>query len=72
MIVVCTGCSAKFKVADEKVGPKGAKLKCSRCQAVFTVHREPVVEPTPPPAPQAKAAKPAKANEDGLRNPFAM
>ncbi len=60
MIVVCTGCSAKFKVADEKVGPRGAKLKCSRCQAVFTVHREPVVEPTPSPAPlPASPASPA-------------
>lgn len=56
MIVVCTGCSAKFKVADAKVGPKGAKLKCSRCQAVFTVHREEVVEPTPAPLPVAQAA----------------
>ncbi|MBK9516807.1 MAG: zinc-ribbon domain-containing protein [Anaeromyxobacter sp.] len=53
MIVVCTGCSAKFKVADAKVGPQGAKLRCSRCQTVFMVHREEVVEPTPPPVPLA-------------------
>ena len=46
MIVVCTGCSAKFKVADEKVGPKGAKLKCSKCQTVFLVRREEA--PAPP------------------------
>lgn len=39
MIVVCTGCSAKFKVADEKVGPRGAKLRCSKCQTVFVVQR---------------------------------
>jgi len=40
MIVVCTSCSARFRVADEKVGPRGAKLRCSKCQTVFTVQRE--------------------------------
>jgi predicted Zn finger-like uncharacterized protein len=49
MIVACPGCSAKFRVADEKVGPRGARLRCSKCQTVFTV-QHPVEEP-PPPAP---------------------
>jgi len=57
MIVVCTGCSAKFRVADEKVGPRGAKLRCSKCQTVFTVQQEievptaPVPGSVPEPAP---------------------
>jgi predicted Zn finger-like uncharacterized protein len=37
MIVICTKCQAKFRVPDEKVGPRGAKLRCSRCQTVFVV-----------------------------------
>ncbi len=45
MIVVCTGCSAKFRVADEKVGPRGAKLRCSKCQTIFLVKRP--LEPLP-------------------------
>jgi predicted Zn finger-like uncharacterized protein len=65
MIVVCTGCGAKFKVADEKVGPKGAKLRCSKCQAVFTVRREapapdasePAALPPPPPPPLPSARR---------------
>jgi predicted Zn finger-like uncharacterized protein len=40
MIVVCSACQARFKVADEKVGPRGAKVRCSKCQTVFVVHRE--------------------------------
>uniref|UniRef100_UPI001F59C8C5 zinc-ribbon domain-containing protein n=1 Tax=Anaeromyxobacter terrae TaxID=2925406 RepID=UPI001F59C8C5 len=40
MIVLCTSCQAKFRVADEKIGPRGAKVRCSRCQTVFSVHRE--------------------------------
>ncbi len=37
MIVVCTNCHAKFRVPDEKVGPRGAKVRCSRCTTVFLV-----------------------------------
>ncbi|HET9554270.1 MAG TPA: zinc-ribbon domain-containing protein, partial [Anaeromyxobacteraceae bacterium] len=66
MIVVCTGCSAKFKVADEKVGPRGAKLRCSKCQTVFVVQRQdaaPLPDPggllgapaAPPPLPRREA-----------------
>jgi len=57
MIVVCTACSAKFRVPDEKIGPKGAKLRCSRCRNVFVVKREPAGAgkaaplPVPPPLP---------------------
>lgn len=58
MIVVCTTCQARFKVADEKIGPRGAKVRCSKCQTVFVVHRELGVlpsEPAPPPPPPAPA-----------------
>ncbi len=61
MIVVCTACSAKFRVPDEKIGPKGAKLRCSKCQHVFVVKREaagataaaPAAPPPLPPRPPA-------------------
>lgn len=57
MIVVCTGCAAKFKVADAKVGPKGAKVRCSKCSTVFLVRLdEPVA--APPPAAPGPAAPP--------------
>jgi predicted Zn finger-like uncharacterized protein len=60
MIVICTKCHAKFRMADERVGPRGAKVRCSRCKAVFVVAgREPEVQrppPLPPPLPQASSA----------------
>ncbi len=40
MIVICTKCQAKFRVADEKIGPRGAKVRCSRCQTVFLVQHD--------------------------------
>ncbi|HEX9308814.1 MAG TPA: zinc-ribbon domain-containing protein [Anaeromyxobacter sp.] len=41
MIVICTKCQAKFRVADEKIGPRGAKVRCSRCQTIFLVQADP-------------------------------
>jgi predicted Zn finger-like uncharacterized protein len=62
MIVVCPGCSAKFRVADEKVGPRGAKLRCSKCQTVFSALRaveQPAPLPPPPPPDPFAAVEPA-------------
>jgi predicted Zn finger-like uncharacterized protein len=66
MIVVCSGCAAKFKVADEKVGPKGAKLRCSKCGTVFMVRRD---EPVGAPPGSAPAAAPAPAPEPFVETP---
>jgi predicted Zn finger-like uncharacterized protein len=55
MIVVCTSCSAKFRVADEKVGPRGAKLRCSKCRTVFSVQRPIEVPPPEPPGTASQA-----------------
>ncbi len=40
MIVCCARCQAKFRVSDQKVGPRGAKVRCSRCQTVFLIRRD--------------------------------
>jgi predicted Zn finger-like uncharacterized protein len=37
MIVTCHSCQTRFRVADEKIGPKGARVRCSRCKTVFGV-----------------------------------
>ena len=64
MIVVCPRCQAKFRVADDKVGPRGAKVRCSRCQNVFLVHLElgsmPLEQAAAPaaPAPPPEPAQP--------------
>ncbi len=63
MIVHCTSCQAKFRIADEKIGPRGAKARCSRCQAVFAVHRDlgamPLPDGEPRPAQPSDAPPPA-------------
>ncbi|HVO17995.1 MAG TPA: zinc-ribbon domain-containing protein [Anaeromyxobacter sp.] len=49
MIVHCPRCQARFRVSDEKIGPRGAKVRCSRCKDVFVVRRE---KEAPAPAPK--------------------
>ena len=75
MIVTCTGCRTRFRVADEKVGPKGARLRCTRCKAVFSVPGPGEIAPasptpspaTPPPATPVPAITPSALPQD----PFA-
>jgi predicted Zn finger-like uncharacterized protein len=81
MIVICTKCQAKFRVADEKIGPRGAKVRCSKCQTVFLVHPQlgtlPVSDgdarvPTgATPVPPTTARPPAEPASPPARDPFA-
>jgi predicted Zn finger-like uncharacterized protein len=52
MVVVCTSCQARFRVADEKVGPRGARVRCTKCKTVFQVS-------APASPPEAAGARPA-------------
>jgi predicted Zn finger-like uncharacterized protein len=42
MIIQCTECQSRFKLADDKLKPGGVKVRCTKCQHIFTV--------TPPPS----------------------
>ncbi len=58
MITRCPQCESRYRVAPEKIGPHGARLRCSRCNNVFRV--EPVQpaaakSPREAPAPQLRA-----------------
>jgi predicted Zn finger-like uncharacterized protein len=39
MIVKCEQCKTRFRLADEKIPPSGARVRCARCRHVFRVHR---------------------------------
>ena len=60
MIAVCPRCSARYRIAKEKLSPEGVRMRCGRCDAVFRV-RAPAQAPVPaatpaPPAPQVPAS----------------
>lgn len=57
MIITCTECQTRFRLADEKLKPGGTKVRCSVCQQIFTVF---------PPA-AAPAAAPVAASDSDER-----
>jgi len=48
VIVTCQTCNTAFRVPDGKIGPRGARVRCSRCKAVFAV--APGEQAAPPPS----------------------
>ena len=75
MIAACPQCQTRYRLAREKIGPQGARIRCSQCQTIFRVQAPPAgTPPTPaeakpspapaarpaaPPAPEVKPAAPA-------------
>ncbi len=55
MIAACPKCSARYRVDAARLGPEGAKLRCTKCSALFLV-RVPNA-----PAPRAAATAPGPA-----------
>ncbi|HEU4382803.1 MAG TPA: zinc-ribbon domain-containing protein [Anaeromyxobacteraceae bacterium] len=82
MIVTCTSCQSRFRIRDGRIGPKGAKVRCSKCKAVFVVKPGDAAEAAAaeprdsfalaPPAPDpfaAAAAGPAQADDPFAARP---
>ncbi len=40
MIIQCEQCATRFKVADDKVSAQGIRVRCSKCQHVFTARAD--------------------------------
>jgi predicted Zn finger-like uncharacterized protein len=68
LIAACPQCQTRFRLAKEKIGPQGARIRCSSCQTIFRVQAPdpaltpttmseakpmPVAAPPPPPVPPA-------------------
>jgi len=63
MIVVCTSCRARFRIADEKVGARGVRIRCSKCKNAFVV--APGAPRTEDPGPAEGRAPPSLPAPDG-------
>jgi predicted Zn finger-like uncharacterized protein len=61
MIIQCQGCAAKYFLPEDRVPPEPLKVKCPKCQAVFTLipRQEPVHAAAAAPAAAAPTAHPA-------------
>jgi len=60
VIAACPQCQTRYRLAREKIGPQGARIRCSQCQTIFRVQAPP---PGSPPTPAE--AKPSPLAEPG-------
>jgi len=76
MHVECSACGARYVIADEKIPIQGARVRCRKCQAVFSIERSAPAPPAPaelpliPPTPQAAAPAPPPEAAPAAPSPF--
>lgn len=61
MIARCPQCQTRYRIAREKIGPQGARIRCSGCQTIFRVQTPPDEATPPSPVPASTAALPPLA-----------
>ena len=69
MVAACPKCSARYRVDADRIGPEGAKLRCTKCSAVFLV-RAPSSQPEPlaatPAEPESQPAPQPEVDSERL------
>lgn len=50
MVIECPACKTKFKLPDEKIGPSGVSVRCSKCTTTFAVRPPAAAAPSAPEA----------------------
>lgn len=56
MIASCPTCQTRYRVAPEKIGPQGARIRCQKCQTIFKVSA--AEAEAAPEAPRSEKARP--------------
>jgi predicted Zn finger-like uncharacterized protein len=64
MIAACPKCQTRYRVETERLGPEGARLRCSQCSAVFRV-RLPEATPASVPIAEPIAEAPSATAASG-------
>jgi predicted Zn finger-like uncharacterized protein len=59
VIAACPQCQTRYRLAREKIGAQGARIRCSQCQTIFRVQSPEGGAPTPPEAKPSPLASPA-------------
>lgn len=69
MIVQCEHCQTKYRIADDKVKGKGVKVRCAKCENVFTVtppgSEVPAQTAAPSPLPPVEGPPPPPRQDTG-------
>lgn len=64
MVAGCPKCSARYRVDVDRVGPDGAKLRCTKCSAVFLVR---LPKPSASAPVEVRVAPPAAPSSTGAQ-----
>jgi predicted Zn finger-like uncharacterized protein len=67
MVVTCQACQTKFRVDETKIGARGVKVRCSKCQTMIIVQPEPptpVPDDRPPDSPPVVPTPPVLGTEE--------
>ena len=64
MIAACPQCGARYRIEPERLPAQGARLRCSRCEAIFRVNA-PRAEPAPEPPRDPQPTPAAGPREQG-------
>ena len=60
MVARCPKCQARYRIAREKIGARGARIRCAQCETIFKIDAPAAPETTPEPstvsAPEAVAS----------------
>jgi predicted Zn finger-like uncharacterized protein len=72
LIVQCEHCQTKYRIADDKVKGKGVKVRCAKCENVFTVapSESDTQAATPAPPSSVPQGEPPLSEGDGPAPPL--
>lgn len=66
MKFTCDDCGAQYMIADEKIGPKGVKVRCKKCANVIILRPQRAGGSLPPSAPRGSTEPPPPADSRGV------
>ncbi|MFO0727024.1 MAG: AgmX/PglI C-terminal domain-containing protein [Myxococcota bacterium] len=61
MKFTCDDCGAQYMIADEKIGPKGVKVRCKKCANVIILRPQRANGSLPAPGPSSVSVPPAES-----------
>jgi len=69
MIITCENCEAKFGLDENLIKESGSKVRCSKCQHIFTAYK-PAPTPEMPPKPGLEERTPESSEKPVEESPF--
>jgi len=69
LIVQCNQCEAKYRIADEKISGLGVRVRCAKCDNVFTVKPEAAPAEETPAAVETALVGPANGDNETQPDP---